>query len=344
MRARAGCVGAVVERVEVVVDRLDLGALQHREAEPEEDVFQFAARAASARAVARPAAAGAPGSVTSTASSRRLRSQLGAAQLGARASISPSSAWRARWRPCRPPPAARAASSATPRSSLRQLGLAPEIAHAQLLAAPRCAAAAAISVARLQRCNCSIRSIMTPGTLVEPPRSVSYSATVAAIAAFSDSAAIGMWATCSHALTTSAGRPVALGADEQRHDLSGGEPGGHGLQRLARAGDERDALSRQLARVTHARERDGEDRAHARPHGLGRVGIRAVRPERHAGGAEGNRAAQHSADVAGVARRRADTRTAGPPARRTSAARRRRSRACPSRAPRRPRAPRARRR
>ena len=45
MRARAGCVGAVVEGVEVVVDGLDLGAFHDREAEPEEDVFQLAAGA-----------------------------------------------------------------------------------------------------------------------------------------------------------------------------------------------------------------------------------------------------------------------------------------------------------
>ncbi len=39
-----GVRGAVVERVEVVVDGLDLGALHDGEAEPEEDVFELAAR------------------------------------------------------------------------------------------------------------------------------------------------------------------------------------------------------------------------------------------------------------------------------------------------------------
>ena len=90
--------------------------------------------------------------------------------------------------------------------------------------------------------------------------------------------------------------------------------------------------ARQLADgPRRARERHGEDRAHARAHRLRRVRVRAAGPERDAGGAERVRGAQHRADVAGVADavqvHAQRTRRARP-----SAARRRRSRACPSRA------------
>ena len=43
-RSRAGCVGVVVERVEVVVHEVDLGPLRHPEPEPEEDFLDLAAR------------------------------------------------------------------------------------------------------------------------------------------------------------------------------------------------------------------------------------------------------------------------------------------------------------
>ena len=85
---------AVVERVEVVVDRLDLRALHHGEAEPKEDVFELAPRLPSAGAGGRSAA------VARRAASRRrgrpaaVASQLRPAELRSpRASISASSAW-----------------------------------------------------------------------------------------------------------------------------------------------------------------------------------------------------------------------------------------------------------
>ncbi len=48
------------------------------------------------------------------------------------------------------------------------------------------------------------------------PRVISYSATVAAMAALSESVAIGMRARRSQAAATLVGQPLALGADEQR--------------------------------------------------------------------------------------------------------------------------------
>ena len=42
VRSRAACVGAVAERVEVVVDGLDLGALDDGEAQTDEDVLELA--------------------------------------------------------------------------------------------------------------------------------------------------------------------------------------------------------------------------------------------------------------------------------------------------------------
>ncbi len=135
------------------------------------------------------------------------------------------------------------------------------------------------------------------------------------------------------------GQAVALGADQQRERGDGGVGGvrlrrrdrGVSTKYVRRVGDERNTLAGQLADVAHVRERDGEDRAHARAHGLRRVGIGAAGPERDARGAEGQRRAQHRADVAGVADAvQVHAQWTDGPA--PGAARRRRSRACPSRA------------
>ncbi len=100
-------------------------------------------------------------------------------------------------------------------------------------------------------------------------------------------------------------QPVALGADEQRQRRAGATLAcsavGDRAQRLGRVGAQRDPLARQLGDVVHARDRDGEDRAHARAHGLRRVHVGAARAERDARGAERVRRAQDRADVARVA-------------------------------------------
>ena len=54
-------------------------------------------------------------------------------------------------------------------------------------------------------------------------------------------------------------------------------------------------------RSRHPRDRHREDRPHARPHRLGPVGVGAAGAQRDAGRSERERAAQHGADVAGVA-------------------------------------------
>ena len=242
---------AVVERVEVVVDGLDLGTFHDREAEAEEDVFELALRGGEhvqapdrlrrgagqrhVDAVAPPAAR----------SSSAARARPRAPRSAPRAPRAP------RWRPCRRRPAARArarprrAAAAAARPCVR--GSAP--------AAPRAAslvAAAAISPLGLRA------QLFDPldhdaRTLDGQPVS-SYSATVAAIAAFSESPAIGMCATRSHAPRQLLRQPLALGADEQRQRPP--RPAHGWAARLAaRRGDQRDALAREL-RSAHARERD----------------------------------------------------------------------------------------
>ena len=134
VRARARRVRrVVVERVEVVVDGLDLGALDDGEAEADEDVLDLAPRRRSAGAGARPAAA-----ARRAASRRRGRSpaarsssprlELGAARLDQRlerlARLVGGLADRA---------ALLRRQLGDAAQQVRQLGLAPEVADAQLL-------------------------------------------------------------------------------------------------------------------------------------------------------------------------------------------------------------------
>ena len=115
----------VVERVEVVVDRLDLGPLGDREAQADEDVLDLAARlgeqvqpADGLRRVA--------GQRDVDAVGGQARVELGGLQRRpARASTSASSAWRA-WLAALPTlPRSSGASSATPRSRLGSSALRP---------------------------------------------------------------------------------------------------------------------------------------------------------------------------------------------------------------------------
>ncbi len=257
----------------------------------------------------------------------------------ARAAISASSAWRA-WLAALPTaPRCSGASVGDLAQHLRQLGLAAEVAHAQLLER--------IAARRLRDRRLGLAAqLLDPldhdaGTL-DGLRVISYSATVAAIAAFSDSLAIGMRATRSHARRPLGRQAVALGADQQRH---GAVARAHlALQRLAASRHERDALARAAPRSPATRaSATREDRAHARAHRLRRVRVRAAGPERDARGAEGLGGAQHRADVAGVADA-VQVHAQRAPRPLPTAARRPRSRACPSRARRRPPARRARRR
>ena len=127
--------GRVVERGEVVVVELDLGALHHPVAEPDEDVLDLAPRARSAGAGGRPAPAARP------AASRRSRRRQRALELGrtrARASRALEQRLERLARlvaACADRAAlARRGRSAIPRRIVGELGLAAQVARP---AAPR---------------------------------------------------------------------------------------------------------------------------------------------------------------------------------------------------------------
>ena len=321
-RAR-GCVGVVVQRVEVVVDGLDLGPLGDPEAEAEEHVLDLAPRrgeqvqaadrlrraarqrdvdGVGARAVLELAAGERSRALVDERLERlaRLVGGLAGRAALARAAAADAAQDAGAARPC-----ARGSARAAPR-------------------APRCAAAPAISasasVAQLLDALDHTGAILRPGQLVERDRRRHRGV--------QRLAAIGMWATRSQAATTSAGRPsrsapttsviVAL-----RRARTAARP----RRRRARSA-RRAASSTPGARATGTRE----DRAHRRAHGLRAERVGAARPERDRGRAERERRAQDRADVARIARRRAGRRTAGrraPP----SAPRRRRACAMPEPSP-----------
>ena len=95
---------------------------------------------------------------------------------------------------------------------------------------------------------------------------------------------------CCHDLVR---EPRPLGPDDDRRRRAA-------PQRLAGAGDQRDALAGQLVDRAHARQGHREDRSHRRAHGLGPVGIGGVGSDGHAVRAEGQRAAQDRPHVARV--------------------------------------------
>ena len=210
---------AVVERVEVVVDGLHLGPLHHGEAETEEDVFELAHRA---RQHVQPA--------------DRLRRRAGQRHVDAvgprgraraprrpTAPRAPRSAPPApaapRWRPCRPRPLSAGSQLGDAAQQLRQLGLAAEVAHAQLLerlaggGLRRSRPRPLLSAPRSARSSLAL-TLFRREPICLPV--ISYSATVAAIAAFSESAAIGMLRRALARRQDLLGQPLALGADEQR--------------------------------------------------------------------------------------------------------------------------------
>ncbi len=310
---------AVVERVEVVVHGLDLRPLHHGEAEPEEDVFELAAHARqqvqAPDRLRRRAGQRHVDAIRLPAALELLAAELLGARLDQRlerlARLVGGLADRA---------ALLGRQLGDAAQQLRQLGLAPEVAHAQLLAAARRRSPPAISASACAR-SCSMRSIIVRRTLDEPgraraPRVISYSATVAAIAAFSDSDAIGIRALRSHAATTSRGRPsrsaptssVSGAARRPRRPRRARRPA---RAALGGVGDQRDALAGQRRDVLHARERDREDRAHARAHGLRRVRVGAAAARaRRTSAPNALRRAQRSCRRCPGRRRRAGTRTA----------------------------------
>ena len=196
------------------------------------------------------------------------------------------------WRPCRPPPRCSGCELGDAAQQLRQLGLAPEVAHAQLL--ERLAAWRAAAIVRL-----GLRAQLldpldhdagtlddAPGVRRRVPRVSSYSATVAAIAAFSDSAAIGMCATRSHARTTLLRQALALGADEQRDARPrrlAAEPARAAARRAPAHAARRRSPGSSRRRSLHARERR---RAKIAPMlartAFGECGSAQPGPERHA--------------------------------------------------------------
>ena len=123
--SRAGCVDVVVERVEVVVDGVDLGALDDAEAEADEDVLELAPRLGQQ--------VQAPDRLGGRAGQRDVddvggepRVELGAVELGlARLERRLERRGAPRWRPCRRSPRSSGGSWATPRSRCGSSALRP---------------------------------------------------------------------------------------------------------------------------------------------------------------------------------------------------------------------------
>ena len=230
--------------------------------------------------------AGEPGRVTSTTSAASFASSSERSTSARRAAEQrPRSRRAPGWPPCRP--------CRAPRAAARRR---------------RAAAAAARPCARGTRCAARSSSSEEParrdrirGRVLDlldavDHRETSYIATVAAMAAFSDSDGDRDVAHLVALREHGVGQSFALRADHER-DLALAQLG----QRPARAGVQRDAPPGQLVDPAHAHHRHREDRPHRGPHRLVPVGIGAPRPERDARGAERVRRAQHGPDVARVA-------------------------------------------
>ncbi len=169
VRARPRRVGrAVVQRVEVVVDGLDLRALQDGEAEARGRCLRARAACAVSRCRRPTGCGGAPGSVTSIAVGGQPRVELAADELP-RARVDQRLERLARLVGGRADGAALLGLQLCDvAQQLRQLGLAPQVADAQL--SERLAVAAPRDRPLGLRAELSIRSIMTPGPYdVRPP-------------------------------------------------------------------------------------------------------------------------------------------------------------------------------
>ena len=230
--------------------------------------------------------AGVPGSVTSTtsAASRASSSERSSSALRASSAAStPRRAWLAAL-PTRAALLRRQLGDAA--QQLRQLGLAPEVLDAHALELLRGAGAVD-----------GLRGRLLDLLDAVDHRETSYIATVAAMAALSDSERIGMWQTSSHSASTASGSPSrSAPTTSVTSPVARARPAAG--PRAATSATRRPGSSSTPA---HARERDREQRAHRGPHGLVPVRDRRVPgPERDAAGPERERGAQHRADVAGV--------------------------------------------
>ena len=324
---------AVVERVEVVVDGLDLGALHDREAEPEEDVLELAPRRRQhvqpADRLRRRAGQRHVDGVLAQTGLELAAGELPGARLDQR--LERLARLVCRLADGRPLLGRQRGDLA---QHPRQLRLAPEVAHPQLLELRAGGRGGDRPLGLLAQ-------LLDPfghdaGTL-DGRRVISYSATVAAIAAFRDSEAIGMWATW---LAGGERRPPAAPPARRRRAASA--PRRRDRRRPAAASPARRRRARSarpgsslIDEPTRA-SGDGEDRPHARPHRLRasagpRSWVRARRTRRRTRG----RSAARCRRCRGR-RRRAGRGTAGLRAPPPSAARRRRARVCPSRASRPP--------
>ena len=201
----------VVERVEVVVHGLDLGTLGDPEAEAEEDVLDLAPRRGqqvqAADGLRRRAGQRDVGDVGEQALLELAAGELLAARADERLERLARLVGRL---------AGGAALGGLelgdPAQDVGQLGLAPEVAHAQLLelGARRRGADRRLGLLA-QLCD----AVDHGRAILRTPCSARRARSSRPSRALSDSPAIGMCATRSQAATTSAGRPAALGADEQ---------------------------------------------------------------------------------------------------------------------------------
>src|SRR5438270_6884309 len=214
------------------MDALHLRALHHGEAEAEEDVFELAARA---REDVQPSdrLGRRAGQRHVDAICDQLLLQLGGAELG------PARSDQRVERLARGVGGLADGAALLGRKGgdlakhLRELGLAPEVAHAQLLEL-------LARGGRRDRLLGLLAQLVDPfdhdaGTVSlsrSPRRVISYKATVAAIAALSDSVAIGMRATRSQALSTSSGRPARSAPISS---VSAPAPGASGPRRASAA-------------------------------------------------------------------------------------------------------------
>ena len=156
----------------------------------------------------------------------------------------------------------------TPRSRLGSSALRPEVPDAQLLERGGGRRPASIS-ATASSWIVSMRSSIRRGTLFH-----SYSASVAAIAAFSDSLSIGMWAA------RVAGGDDVVGQARRARRRRPARPRRRAGPRSGSPAPrvQRDAHARAARRpMRHARDRHLEDRAHRRAHRLGRVRVGGAR-------------------------------------------------------------------
>src|SRR3954451_9199788 len=220
----AGVRRVVVEGVEVVVDEVDLRALDAREAEAEEHLLDLAPRLRDEVQAAH--------RLRRLARERDVDAVLGELRVELRCLELLGALLDERLERL-----ARLVGGAADGAALlgrqlgdaseqvRQLGLAAEVADAQLLERlARAGAGDGLLGLGAQRSDAVEDAHDAPTLAVSRrtagggagggdgapprPRVASYSATVAAIAALSDSLAIGMWATRSQAARTSPGRPV----------------------------------------------------------------------------------------------------------------------------------------